>query len=134
MPKFSDPTLSDAISGDVDTAARRRSSRVIPRPLPVDTFITASQAPAIFAMSSWNSSGRGSGRPVSGSRACRWTIAAPASTASIDAPAISSGVTGRCGDIVGVWIPPVGAQVMMTGLDIVRRHLPRDGTVLAHDR
>jgi len=28
--------------------------------------------------------------------------------------AISSGVIGRCGDIVGVWIAPVIAQVMMT--------------------
>ena len=28
--------------------------------------------------------------------------------------AISSGVMGRCGDIVGVWMAPVMAQVMMT--------------------
>jgi hypothetical protein len=41
-------------------------------------------------------------------------IAAPAAAASIDALAISAGVTGRCDDIVGVWMPPVGAQVMMT--------------------
>jgi hypothetical protein len=27
---------------------------------------------------------------------------------------ISSAVTGRCGDIDGVWIEPVTAQVMMT--------------------
>ena len=31
-----------------------------------------------------------------------------------DLAAISSGVTGRCGDIDGVWIAPVTAQVMMT--------------------
>jgi hypothetical protein len=42
-------------------------------------------------------------------------IAAPASAASTEARAMSSGVIGRCGDIVGVWMPPVGAQVMMTG-------------------
>jgi hypothetical protein len=30
------------------------------------------------------------------------------------ASAISSGVIGRCGDIVGVWIEPVTAQVMTT--------------------
>ena len=30
------------------------------------------------------------------------------------ASAISSGVTGRWGDIDGVWIAPVTAQVMMT--------------------
>jgi hypothetical protein len=28
--------------------------------------------------------------------------------------AISAGVTGRCGDMLGVWIDPVTAQVMMT--------------------
>jgi hypothetical protein len=36
------------------------------------------------------------------------------------ASAISLGVIGRCGDMVGVWIEPVTAQVMMTlrlGLD-----------------
>src|SRR5262245_58989499 len=41
-------------------------------------------------------------------------IAAPASAAPMAASAISSGVTGRCGDIDGVWIDPVTAQVMMT--------------------
>ena len=55
-----------------------------------------------------------SGRPSTGSRACRWTIAAPASAAPIAASAISFGVIGRCGDIDGVWIEPVTAQVTMT--------------------
>ena len=87
-PKFSEPTFSDAISGDVEVAARSRSSRVMPRPPPVDTLITASQAPLILGRNSWNSSGRGSGRPSSGLRACRWMTAAPASAASIDAWAI----------------------------------------------
>ena len=41
-------------------------------------------------------------------------MAAPASAAPIAASAISSAVTGRCGDIDGVWIEPVTAQVMMT--------------------
>jgi hypothetical protein len=40
-------------------------------------------------------------------------IAAPASTAPIAASAISSAVIGRYGDIDGVWIDPVTAQVMM---------------------
>jgi hypothetical protein len=31
--------------------------------------------------------------------------------------AISAGVTGRCGDIDGVWIDPVTAQEMMTLCD-----------------
>ena len=43
-----------------------------------------------------------SGRPSLGLRACRWTIAAPASAASMAASAISCAVIGRCGDIVGV--------------------------------
>ena len=55
-----------------------------------------------------------SGRPVRGSRAWRWTIAAPASAAPMAASAISCAVIGRCGDIEGVWIAPVTAQVMMT--------------------
>ena len=41
-------------------------------------------------------------------------IAAPASAAAIDCSAISPGVIGRWGDIVGVWIEPVTAQVMIT--------------------
>jgi hypothetical protein len=41
-------------------------------------------------------------------------MAAPASAASIEAWAISTGVSGRWGLIVGVWIEPVTAQVMMT--------------------
>jgi hypothetical protein len=32
--------------------------------------------------------------------------------------AISSGVQGRCGDMVGVWAEPVMAQVMMTLLEL----------------
>ena len=64
------------------------------------------------------------GRPA-GSRACRCTIAAPASAAPIAASAISSAVTGRCGDIDGVWIAPVTAQVMMTLLLCATFPLPR---------
>ena len=41
-------------------------------------------------------------------------MAAPASAAPIAASAISCAVIGRCGDIDGVWIEPVTAQVMMT--------------------
>ncbi len=40
-------------------------------------------------------------------------MAAPASAAAIASAAISSGVTGRWGDIEGVWIEPVTAQVMI---------------------
>src|SRR3984957_18329455 len=59
-------------------------------------------------------SGLWSGWPVFGLRACRCTIAAPASAASTAASAISCGVTGSAFDIEGVWIAPVTAQVMMT--------------------
>ncbi len=61
-------------------------------------------------------SGLWSGRPSTGLRACRWTIAAPAYAAPSALSAISSAVTGRCGDIEGVWIEPVTAQLMMTFL------------------
>src|SRR5215218_4589133 len=59
-------------------------------------------------------SGSWSGRPSEGRRAWRWTRAAPASAAAIAASAISSAVIGRCGDIEGVWIAPVTAQVIIT--------------------
>ena len=77
-------------------------------------LITASQAFLMRNKKGVNASGRWSGLPVTGSRACKWTIAAPASQAAMAASAISSGVTGRYGDIDGVWIAPVTAQVMMT--------------------
>ena len=41
-------------------------------------------------------------------------MAAPAAAASIDCCAMSAGVSGRCGDMLGVWIEPVAAQVMIT--------------------
>src|SRR6202012_5068299 len=59
-------------------------------------------------------SGLWSGWPVFGLRACRCTMAAPASAASTAASAISCGVTGNAFDIDGVWVAPVTAQVMMT--------------------
>ncbi len=64
------------------------------------------------------SSARGLGLPSAGLRAWRWSTAAPASAAPSAASAIWSAVTGRCGDIDGVWIEPVGAQVMMTLFDL----------------
>src|SRR5262245_56553710 len=41
-------------------------------------------------------------------------MAAPASAAPMALSAIWPGVTGRWGDMLGVWIDPVIAQVMMT--------------------
>ena len=51
---------------------------------------------------------------VTGSRACKCNIAAPASAAATASSAICCGVMGKYGDIEGVWIAPVTAQVMMT--------------------
>ncbi len=44
-------------------------------------------------------------------------MAAPASAAAMALSAISCAVIGRCSDMVGVWIEPVMAQVMMTFFD-----------------
>src|ERR1022692_3958887 len=88
--------------------------RVLP---PVVMLITASVA-AWMRGTNWSkTSGSGEGRPSLGSRACRCRIAAPALAASIACVAISSGVTGSASDMVGVWIEPVIAQVMITLLD-----------------
>ena len=64
------------------------------------------------------SAARGDGLPSASLRAWRCSTVAPASAAAIAASAMASAVTGRCGDIEGVWIEPVGAQVMMTLLDL----------------
>src|SRR5215216_5801072 len=81
---------------------------------PVVMLITQSERCLITFRNGANASGDWSGLPVCGSRAWRCTIAAPASAAPMAASAISSGVIGRYGDIDGVWIAPVTAQVMMT--------------------
>ena len=81
---------------------------------PVVMFTTTLERCLITLRNGANASGVWSGRPSCGLRACRCTMAAPASAAPIAASAISCAVTGRCGDIDGVWIEPVTAQVMMT--------------------
>src|SRR5688572_886560 len=106
--------LSEATSGLKCAQGLSLSSTDIVGAPPVVMLITTLHAALIFFRNGSNSSGLWSGRPSFGSRACRWTIAAPASCAPIAASAISSAVIGRCGDIVGVWIAPVTAQVMMT--------------------
>src|SRR5205814_4824153 len=113
-PKFIEPMFSERSSGRNRRPAAVRSSSDMPCPPPVVMLTTASQLDAISGRNRANTSGSGVGRPSAGSRACRCTIAAPACAAPIAPAAISSGVTGRCGDIVGVWIAPVTAQVMMT--------------------
>ena len=104
----------DATSGLSTLAGSMRSCTVMYGEPPVVRLMTASQRALMSFRNGTKASGRWSGLPVTGSRACRWMMAAPASNAPTDASAISCAVTGRYGDIDGVWIAPVTAQVMMT--------------------
>src|SRR5688572_1014392 len=106
--------LSEATSGLSCSAGCSRSSIVMVAAPPVVRLMTTSLATAICGRNSWNSAGSCDGLPSFGLRACRCTIAAPACAAPIAPRAISAGVTGRYGDMLGVWIEPVAAQVMMT--------------------
>src|SRR6187551_95082 len=106
--------LSEATSGLNVAAGRTRSSIDMVGAPPVVMLITALERCLITLRNGAKASGDWSGRPSFGSRACRCTTAAPASAAPIAASAISLAVMGRCGDIDGVWIEPVTAQVMMT--------------------
>ncbi len=106
--------LSEATSGFTALAPSRRASSVIVALPPVEMLMIASVACLMRGRNFMKSAASGEGLPSSGLRAWRWRIAAPASAASMAACAIWSGVTGRCGDMDGVWIDPVGAQVMMT--------------------
>src|SRR5580704_9772819 len=81
---------------------------------PVVKLITQFERCLMIFRNGAKASGLWSGWPVLGLRACRCTMAAPASAASTAASAISCGVTGSAFDIEGVWIAPVTAQVMMT--------------------
>ena len=88
MWKFIEPMLRDAISGFASSGAARRSSTVMFMPPPVVMFSTASVLCLMTGRNCPNSAGSGEGSPVSGSRACRWMMAAPASAASMEAWAI----------------------------------------------
>src|SRR5882724_2748412 len=59
-------------------------------------------------------------------------MAAPASAAASAAPAICSGVTGRYGDMDGVWIAPVGAHVMIAFCMSLLRGSARSGRGRVH--
>src|ERR1700760_1099185 len=111
--------LSEHISGLARSGAASRSSRLMPWPPPVVMFTTALVACLMRGRNRMNTSGSGVGRPSFGSRACRCNIDAPASAAETASRVISSGVRGREGLLVGVWIAPVTAQVTTT--------LPRSG-------
>src|SRR6185503_4588734 len=108
------PMLRLATSGLKVAAGFTRSSTVMVGAPPVVMFTTQSERCLITLRNGANASGDWSGRPSLGLRACKCTTAAPASAAPMAASAISSAVIGRWGDIDGVWIEPVTAQVMMT--------------------
>src|SRR3954451_7530647 len=93
---------------------------------PVVRLITQLERCLMTFRNGAKASGLWSGWPVFGLRACRWTMAAPASAVSTAASAISCGVTGSAFDIDGVWIAPVTAQVMMT-LRAMLALFPRSG-------
>ncbi len=112
-PKFIEPMFSEASSGWNSVTGRMRSGTVMCGLPPVVMLTMASHSARIALRKGRNSSGSCEGRPSRGSRACRCTMAAPASAASMAARAICSAVTGRWGDMLGVWMAPVGAQVMM---------------------
>ena len=114
--------LSEATSGLKVAAGFTRSSTVMVGEPPVVMFTTTGERCLITLRKGANASGVWSGRPSCGLRACRCTTAAPASAAPIAASAICCAVIGRCGDIDGVWIEPVTAQVMMTLLALATFH------------
>src|SRR5215469_7833855 len=102
------------ISGLARSGAASRSSNVMPCPPPVVVLTTALVACLMRGRNCMKTSGLGVGLPFSGSRAWRCRMEAPASAAAMASRATSSGVSGKYGLIVGVWIEPVTAQVMMT--------------------
>src|ERR1700744_6552530 len=112
--KLSEPILSEHISGEKRRAAARRSETFIVAAPPVVILMMASVARRITGRKRAKTSGSPVGRPSSGTRACRWRIAAARLAAAIDCEAISSGVTGSASDMVGVCAEPVTAQLMMT--------------------
>src|SRR3546814_7187653 len=68
---------------------------------PVVMLTTALVEAFILARKGLKNSGSCVGLPSFGSRACKCKMAAPASAAAMAASAISSAVTGKCGDMLG---------------------------------
>ena len=85
----------DATSGANFIEGWMRSSMVMKGEPPLVRFRTAFVRALICGRNLAKASGDWSGLPVTGSRACWWMMAAPASAAPTDASIISSGVTGR---------------------------------------
>src|SRR5215831_8451553 len=110
--------LSEHISGENFMTPASRSSTVMVGEPPVVMLTTASVACLMRGRNCMNTAGSPVGRPSCGLRACRCRIAAPASAAPIACEAIWSGVIGKASDMVGVWMAPVMAQLMMTLSDL----------------
>src|ERR1700677_4816920 len=106
--------FNEAISGLKTSAGCNRSSIVIVTDPPVVMLMTTPERALMSGKNCAKRAGSCEGRPSPGERACRCTIAAPASAAPTAASAIWAGVIGKYGDIEGVWIEPVTAHVTMT--------------------
>ena len=91
-----------ASSGANSATGRRRSSTDMNGLPPVVTLMMQPVSARRRGRMRAKASGDWSGRPVSGSRAWTCRIAAPARAARTPSATISSGVTGKCGDIDGV--------------------------------
>src|SRR5882724_920680 len=111
-----------ATSGFHTNAGATRSVTGMNGDPPVVKLTTTSDRALISRKNGAKASGDWSGRPSAGLRACKCTMAAPACAAPTAASAISLAVTGRLGDIDGVWIEPVTAHVMMILLAFAISH------------
>src|SRR6266852_5440671 len=111
-----------ATSGFHTDAGATRSVTGMKGDPPVVKLTTTSDRALISRKNGAKASGDWSGRPSAGLRACKCTMAAPACAAPTAASAISLAVTGRLGDIDGVWIEPVTAHVMMILLAVAISH------------
>src|ERR1700676_5114226 len=109
-----EPILRLATSGFHLAAGARRSATDMNGEPPVVRLTTTLDRCLMSRKNGAKASGVWSGLPSVGLRACRWTMAAPASAAPTAASAISWAVMGRYGDIDGVSIEPVTEQVIMT--------------------
>src|SRR3989338_5581550 len=100
------------ISGAIALGAARRCSSVMIADPPVVMLMMPSHPALIAGRNPAQCAGSEDGWPVSGWRACRCRIAAPASAAPIALAVICAAVTGREGDMLGVWGGPAVAQEM----------------------
>ena len=112
--KISGPMLSEHSSGCAACAPSRRASSDIVALPPVEMLMTASVASLIRGRNAMKCSADGTGAAIDGIARMQMQDRR-AGLGGFDAGLCDlSGVTGRYGDIDGVWIEPVGAQVIMT--------------------